>query len=128
MDRRSLDVTDCLAVLRTASIGRLAVTRAALPTVFPVPVEVVGDEVLCWVGHDFMGGARLDGQIVCLGVEQVAPSAVLSHVTLIGEAKPLLAHLDVGGNLPGPSSAAGDWVRLVGDLIEGRAIPWAGPY
>jgi nitroimidazol reductase NimA-like FMN-containing flavoprotein (pyridoxamine 5'-phosphate oxidase superfamily) len=49
IDRNGLEVLDraqCLALLRTATIGRIGTTIGALPTVLPVNFRVVDDQVV----------------------------------------------------------------------------------
>ena len=41
-----LDEAECLALLRTAAIGRVAFTEGALPAIEPVPFRMAGGQVL----------------------------------------------------------------------------------
>ena len=59
IDRNGLEVLDreeCLRLLATATLGRLAITAGALPVVLPVNFCLVGDRIL----FRTVAGSRLD--------------------------------------------------------------------
>ena len=59
VDRNGLEVLDraeCLRLLHTVSLGRIAITSGALPTILPINFRVDGDRILFRTGV----GTKLD--------------------------------------------------------------------
>ncbi|MFB9831947.1 pyridoxamine 5'-phosphate oxidase family protein [Actinoallomurus acaciae] len=87
----------CLALLATASIGRIVHTDRALPAVTPVTFVLDGDVVT--VRAAAMLGAAIGGSIVAFQADDVDPDTLLGwSVTVIGRA------VLTGGPIPRPCS------------------------
>lgn len=89
-DRNGLEVLDreeCLALLATATLGRIGVTMGALPRVFPVNFWFDGGRILVRTGPGTTLDAALRHSVVAFEVDDVDP---LGHagwsVMVTGEA------------------------------------------
>jgi hypothetical protein len=65
---RELDRTECLALLATTNLGRLALTRRALPTIVPARYLVNDERVVIHLSTGLDHVAWLDGEVVALQV------------------------------------------------------------
>jgi nitroimidazol reductase NimA-like FMN-containing flavoprotein (pyridoxamine 5'-phosphate oxidase superfamily) len=77
VDRNGLEVLsreDCLVLLGTAGLGRVAVTNGALPTILPVNFRFDGRQILIRTGR----GTRLDSAtrdaVVAFEADQMDPA------------------------------------------------------
>jgi uncharacterized protein len=66
-----LGVGECLALLRSASVGRLVFTRNALPAIRPVNFALHEDELLLWPPDGLPAGHQ---EIVAFQVDRVGPN------------------------------------------------------
>lgn len=67
---RPLDRADCLALLASRSLGRVAFSENALPAIRPVGYALVGTHVVVRTdAHDL--ARRLDGQVVAFGIDDI---------------------------------------------------------
>ena len=66
----SLSAQECLRLLARRSIGRVAFTERALPSVRPVNYALVGRHIVLRTRGDGLA-ARLDGQVVAFEVDDV---------------------------------------------------------
>ena len=76
VDRNGLEVLDraeCLALLGNATLGRVAVTAGALPTVLPVNFCLDGDEILIRSGAGSKLDAALRNAVVAFEVDDFDP-------------------------------------------------------
>jgi hypothetical protein len=133
VDRNGLEVLgrdECLRLLATATIGRVGLSSAALPSVLPVNFRLVGDRVLFRTSP----GSKLDGAtrnaVVAFEVDDFD---LIEHtgwsVVVIGVARELsedeLADLDprdrvrVARWVPGPDDRM---VAIFCELVSGRRI------
>jgi nitroimidazol reductase NimA-like FMN-containing flavoprotein (pyridoxamine 5'-phosphate oxidase superfamily) len=131
IDRNGLVVLpreECLRLLGTAVIGRVAVTIGALPAVFPVNFVVCGDDVVFRSSPGTKLEAAVDGAVVAFEVDAID---AISHagwsVLVTGRASVLTnpGDLAIAERLPlrgwaesGPSS----FVRIRGEIISGRRL------
>jgi hypothetical protein len=102
-----LSRTECLNLLSSRSLGRVAVSRRALPAILPVAYSLLHDDVVfvSATGPDGLG--ELDGNVIAFEVDDITSLAGAGwSVTVVGVAR-LLDERDP------------DWCH-VGDLVPGR--------
>ena len=132
VDRNGLEVLDrahCLELLHARSVGRIALTIDALPTVLPVNFKVVDDEIVLRTGPGGKLEAATNQAVVAFEVDDFDP---MEHtgwsVVITGIARHVTdpAHLDRLGVHTIPRWAAGpdgdNVVAISTDLISGRRI------
>jgi hypothetical protein len=87
----SLSVGDCLRLLGSAGIGRLAYTQAALPAVRPVTFTLGGDDVLIPVhaGSPLVGAVR--GAVVAFEADAYDAGRAGWTVTVVGPSRVVAA-------------------------------------
>jgi hypothetical protein len=97
IDRNGLEVLDeqeCLALLGSATLGRVAITAGALPTILPVNYRLAGSTVLFRTGRGTKLDAATANNVVAFEVDDFDP---IGHtgwsVNLIGVARDLEAVL-----------------------------------
>ena len=123
-----LDEGTCLALAATRPIGRVAVTVAALPAVFPVNHVIVGRDVYFRTGEGTKLAAASRHSVVAFQVDDFDTVAHAGwSVQIIGVADDATEdELGVAGfRLPVEAWARGRrerLVRITGDLITGRRI------
>jgi hypothetical protein len=137
VDRNGLEVLDrseCLTLLRTATLGRIAVTFGALPVILPVNFRLVDDQVVFRTGI----GTKLDAAtcetIVAFEVDELDP---LSHagwsVVVTGYATevtdPTARVAMASANIPRWAPSDGErFISVSTEMITGRRInPELGP-
>lgn len=88
MDRlQALSRAECLQLLSTSSLGRVAFTERALPAIRPVNFALVGSHIVLHTESDGLG-RRLDGQIVAFEVDDIDGEAGTGwSVVLTGTAR-----------------------------------------
>jgi nitroimidazol reductase NimA-like FMN-containing flavoprotein (pyridoxamine 5'-phosphate oxidase superfamily) len=92
-----LDDAECLALLRTATVGRLAYTEGALPAVQPVPFVLGNGEVFIPTHPGSRVAAASRGAVVALAVDDVDLRARTGwSVTVVGPARLIADHTEVG--------------------------------
>jgi nitroimidazol reductase NimA-like FMN-containing flavoprotein (pyridoxamine 5'-phosphate oxidase superfamily) len=115
MDRlQPLTRDECLALLTSKSLGRVAFTQRALPAIRPVNYALVGHHIVLQTQADGLG-RRLDGQIVAFEVDDMDSDAGTGwSVVLTGAARLL--------RTPGELTrlAALPWVSLAGEGHDAR--------
>ncbi|MEV6824793.1 pyridoxamine 5'-phosphate oxidase family protein [Amycolatopsis sp. NPDC051102] len=120
-----LDRQQCLALLRTASLGRVIFTHRAMPAVRPVRFTVVDDAVVFAVpaGSSLYAGAR-DAVVAFEADEFAADTGAGWYVSLLGRAAESGA-VDVGDiacACPGPVRAGHRFLRVPAETISGHRI------
>jgi nitroimidazol reductase NimA-like FMN-containing flavoprotein (pyridoxamine 5'-phosphate oxidase superfamily) len=126
VDRNGLEVLDrdeCLRLLATATIGRIAISRGALPMVLPVSYELRGDRVLlCARSGTALAGAT--GAVVAFEADAIDPQ---SHdgwsVMVVGVARHAGDAGEEDHSVPGHLArwgGAGDLVEVSTELTSGR--------
>jgi nitroimidazol reductase NimA-like FMN-containing flavoprotein (pyridoxamine 5'-phosphate oxidase superfamily) len=76
IDRNGLEVLDrgeCLRLLRTVSLGRIAITTGALPTILPINFRVEGDRILFRTGVGTKLDAATRGAVVAFETDAFDP-------------------------------------------------------
>ena len=127
-DRQGLSVLDeetCSELLRSARLGRVALSHRALPLILPVAFGKLDRDVIFSVGPGLLARAADEGQIVCFETDWADPEMLSAwSVSVIGQLSVLVEpcsirraqHLDLG-----PWSAKrGTFVQLSPHLISGR--------
>jgi hypothetical protein len=127
-----LDEAECLALLRSASIGRVAFTEGALPAIQPVPFRLDGRQVLIPTrsGSRVAGASR--GAVLALGVDEVGPDRTGWAVTVVGPSRLIGDPADVAAlDRPGLRwwDLADDrcYVAIAVLLVRGRRAGRAAP-
>ncbi|MCR6483898.1 pyridoxamine 5'-phosphate oxidase family protein [Amycolatopsis sp. OK19-0408] len=120
-----LDRAQCLALLRTASLGRVIFTHRAMPAVRPVRFTVVDDAVVFAVptGSPLYAGAR-DAVVAFEADDFAADFGAGWYVSLLGRAT------ESGGTdgdaiaclCPCPSLAGRRFLRIPVEAITGHRI------
>jgi nitroimidazol reductase NimA-like FMN-containing flavoprotein (pyridoxamine 5'-phosphate oxidase superfamily) len=132
VDRNGLEVLDrdeCLQLLKQATLGRVAVTTAALPTVLPVNFRLAGQRIIFRTGTGTKLAAATRNAVVAFEVDDINP---LDHtgwsVVITGIARPIIdphdrAALDNLGIPRWAPGTDGHLVEISLDLVSGRRIP-----
>jgi nitroimidazol reductase NimA-like FMN-containing flavoprotein (pyridoxamine 5'-phosphate oxidase superfamily) len=133
VDRNGLEVLgrdECLRLLATATIGRVGLSSAALPSVLPVNFRLVGDRVLFRTGRGSKLDAATRNAVVAFEVDDFD---LMDHtgwsVVVVGVARDMtddeVAELDardrvrVARWVPGPDDRM---VAVFCELVSGRRI------
>jgi nitroimidazol reductase NimA-like FMN-containing flavoprotein (pyridoxamine 5'-phosphate oxidase superfamily) len=132
IDRNGLEVLgrdECLRLLGTAALGRLALTSGALPTILPVNFWFDGERILILTAAGSKLDAAMHGAIVAFEVDDFDP---LYHhgwsVVVTGEAMTVTDADEVASARAGRLSRwapSGDAkvIAISTDLVSGR---WLG--
>jgi uncharacterized protein len=126
--RDVLDEAECLDLLATAAIGRVAFTEAALPAIQPVPYRLSGAEILIpsRVGCAVTAASRR--AVLAFSVDDVhVPDCSGWTVTVVGPSRVISAPADVAeldGTGARPPDGAGDrcYIAIAVRLVHGRRI------
>jgi nitroimidazol reductase NimA-like FMN-containing flavoprotein (pyridoxamine 5'-phosphate oxidase superfamily) len=130
IDRNGLEILDrdtCLQLLRGATVGRVAVTANALPSVLPVNFLVIDDQVVFRTAAGSKLEAATQHSVVAFEVDDFDP---VSHtgwsVVVTGVARPLKDdEIDATTKLHIPRWAPGNDGHVVAistERITGRRI------
>jgi nitroimidazol reductase NimA-like FMN-containing flavoprotein (pyridoxamine 5'-phosphate oxidase superfamily) len=133
VDRNGLEVLgpeECLRLLRTAAIGRVGLSSAALPSVLPVNFRLVGDRILFRTGWGSKLDAATRNAVVAFEVDDFD---VVDHtgwsVLVVGVARDLLEdevdEIDPAERARIERWASGPDDRMVAiscELVSGRRI------
>ena len=133
VDRNGLEILErdeCLRLLRTASVGRIAVTIHALPVILPVNFLLDGERILIRTTEGTKLYAAASGAVVAFEVDEVERFGHAGwSVSITGLAKLVVDPLDLaridGLSLARWAPAEGDHVIAIStDLVAGRRIPY----
>jgi uncharacterized protein len=122
---RDLDHTECLALLATTNLGRLALTRRALPMIVPARYLVYDDRVVIHLstGLDHIGW--IDGEVVALQVSAFDDDQIHGWtVSITGAAHgtPDPTHIEDHPNAPWIPRGGGDLITLSTDVMRGERL------
>jgi nitroimidazol reductase NimA-like FMN-containing flavoprotein (pyridoxamine 5'-phosphate oxidase superfamily) len=132
VDRNGLEVLDrdeCLRLLDGATLGRVGVTAAALPSVLPVNFRLAGDRIVFRTGRGTKLAAATRNAVVAFEVDDIDPVRHTGwSVVVTGVARPVIdaGELAVLQERDIPRWAAGDDGHVVEvsiELVSGRRIP-----
>jgi uncharacterized protein len=118
---------ECLRLLETAKIGRVAVCQGAVPAVMPVAYALVGGEVMFFTGSGVKLNAALQTQSVAFEVDHIDIDKqsgwsvlVVGQATAAGEAS--TARAEAVGLYPWAAGPRHHLVRIRPELISGRRL------
>jgi len=132
VDRNGLEVLDreeCLRLLERATLGRVGVTTAALPSVLPVNFRLAGDRIVFRTGTGTKLAAATRNAVVAFEVDDIDP---VNHtgwsVVVTGVARPVvdpddLARLNGLGIARWAAGDDGHVVEVSLEIVSGRRIP-----
>lgn len=126
--QETLDVHECVDLLRRNSRGRVALSVDALPTIVPVSYGFVDSGIVMCAGGVTHPLAAVRDTVVAFEVDEVDPHDGAGWSVLVRGLARELDQLDVGELWP---SAAPSWfgsdprplVSLTVDLISSRRLP-----
>jgi nitroimidazol reductase NimA-like FMN-containing flavoprotein (pyridoxamine 5'-phosphate oxidase superfamily) len=131
VDRNGFEVLsrqECLRLLGTTGVGRLAVTTAALPTILPVGFHFDGSRILIRTGRGTPLGAATRNAVVAFEVDDISPSSETGwSVVVTGVARELTGVDERATAMLTPRCrwVSGDGDRVVGistDIVSGRRL------
>lgn len=123
-----LDEGECLALLSSASLGRVAVSMGALPVIFPVNYVVVEGAVLFRTGAGTKLAAATDNAVVAFEVDSFDEGEHSGWSVLVVGAAGVVsdpAELEAASRLPLVPWADGrrdHYVRVPVEFVSGRRI------
>jgi len=123
-----LDDAECLALMRTASIGRVAYTEGALPAVQPVSFVLGDGEVFVPTRPGSKVAAASRGAVVAFEVDDVdVRSRTGWNVTVVGPSRVIadpaeVRRLDERGVRPWAPGGSHCYIGIAVRLVRGRRI------
>lgn len=117
----------CLDLVASESVGRVAVSVAALPAIFPVNYQLLGGDVFFLTGDGMKSHAAVEGAVVGFEVDHIdAEHRTGWSVMMVGQAR-LVADEDRAalGNLhlsPWARGHRSHLVTLHPEFVSGRRI------
>jgi len=123
-----LDQRECLRLLASVPVGRVAFTDRALPAIQPVNFVLDGSDVILRTGVGSKLGLAIRRAVVAFEADDFDPE---THggwsVTLLGEARAVTdpAEIERLARLPLPAWAPGPretYIRIAGRYVSGRRI------
>jgi uncharacterized protein len=122
-----LDEPECLRLMGTCPVGRVALTIGGLPAVFPVNFALVDGDIVFRTGTGTKLSAALDKTIVGFEVDAIDPTYHEGwSVLAVGRAEEMVPNGgDPADHLPVAPWAGGDRkhvVRIRPEFISGRRI------
>jgi nitroimidazol reductase NimA-like FMN-containing flavoprotein (pyridoxamine 5'-phosphate oxidase superfamily) len=137
IDRNGLEVLErdeCLRLLTTATIGRVAITVGALPVVLPVNFRLVDERIVFRTSVGTKLDAATQNAIVAFEVDDIDP---LSHsgwsVVTVGQAREVTDPTELvelaSANIPRWARSRQDrTVEISTEMISGRRLDPALPF
>jgi uncharacterized protein len=123
-----LDEDECLRLLRTAVIGRLAFTEEALPAIQPVSFLVDGGRILIPTRFGSKVAAASRGAVVAFEVDEFDPGDHTGwNVTVVGPSRVIadpaeVAGLDDLGARPWVPAERSCYIAIPIRLVRGRRV------
>jgi nitroimidazol reductase NimA-like FMN-containing flavoprotein (pyridoxamine 5'-phosphate oxidase superfamily) len=124
-----LSRSECLALVRSTSVGRVGLSVQALPVVLPVNFATDGENVIFRTGPGTKLDAAVVGTVVAFEVDGVDTEHEVGWSVLIrGMAREVTdaEELDRARALPlrawGQGEAADRYVRVAPELVSGRRV------
>ena len=115
---------ECLGLVESEQVGRVALSIGALPAIFPVNYQMVGGDIIFRTGEGVKRRAALAGTVVGFEVDRIDPARQQGwSVLVIGMATEITG--EAPENLTASPWAAGErphWVRVRPEFISGRRI------
>ena len=123
-----LDRADCLALMRSVTLGRVVFTDRALPAIQPVHFVLDGDDVIIATTPGSKLASAMRGAIVAFETDAFESGSRWGwSVTMIGQARAVrvATEIDRLSRLPLRSWAPGQhdyFIRIRGECVSGRRI------
>jgi nitroimidazol reductase NimA-like FMN-containing flavoprotein (pyridoxamine 5'-phosphate oxidase superfamily) len=123
-----LDREDCLALMRSVTLGRVVFTERALPAIQPVHFVLDGDDVIIAATPGSKLASATRGTIVAFEADAFESGTRSGwSVTMIGQARAVRVATEIErlSRLPLRSWAPGChdyFIRIRGDYVSGRRI------
>jgi nitroimidazol reductase NimA-like FMN-containing flavoprotein (pyridoxamine 5'-phosphate oxidase superfamily) len=122
-----LDEPECLRLIETVRIGRVAIARGAIPAVFPVTFTRVGSDIMFFTGPGTKLDAAREGRMVSFEVDEIDPLAEQGwSVLLVGRAElasdALKARVQALGVYPWAPGERRSLVRIRPEFVSGRRV------
>jgi nitroimidazol reductase NimA-like FMN-containing flavoprotein (pyridoxamine 5'-phosphate oxidase superfamily) len=123
-----LDREDCLALMRSVTLGRVVFTDRALPAIQPVHFVLDGNDVIIATTPGSKLAAATRGAIVAFETDQFESGSRSGwSVTMIGQARAVRTPTEIDrlSRLPLRSWVTGRhdyFIRIRGDHVSGRRI------
>lgn len=118
----------CLELLSREAVGRIAVSMAALPAIFPVNFGMVDGDVMFLTGDGVKANAAIAGNVVGFEVDHLDPEhrtgwsvLIVGRARLVGPEE--RAHLGELNLSPWAGGNKSHLVRIHPEFISGRRIP-----
>lgn len=122
---RELDRTECLALLATTNLGRLALTRRALPMIVPARYVVSDERAVIHLSTGLDHVAWLDGEVVALQVSAFDETQTYGWsvcVTGAAHGTPDPGRTQDHPKAPWIATGGGDLITLSTDIIHGQRL------
>jgi nitroimidazol reductase NimA-like FMN-containing flavoprotein (pyridoxamine 5'-phosphate oxidase superfamily) len=119
---------ECLRLLATAPVGRVALSMGALPVVLPVNFVLDGESVVFRTGEGTKHEAAVSNTVVAFEVDQIDPlyhsgwSVLVTGVANVVTAPTEVTRLAALPLRPWADGQRGYYVRISGDRITGRRL------
>jgi nitroimidazol reductase NimA-like FMN-containing flavoprotein (pyridoxamine 5'-phosphate oxidase superfamily) len=123
-----LSPEQCHDLLRRSTVGRVAVTVAALPAIFPVNYAVLEGQIVFRTGEGTKLRAALERAVVAFQIDHIdEPTASGWSVMAVGRADRMTDPDDIVaaerlGLLPFAAGQRSDFVTIHPEFISGRRI------
>jgi len=118
-DEDGLTTAECWELVRSMSVGRLALSISALPAILPVQYYVDGDELAVCLGHFAVAGRSIDDAVVAFAVDNVSATSDGWTVQVQGTAR---TEKVLGTPTQCGQPTAGQIVHLEPVIITGHRI------
>lgn len=122
-----LDERECLRLLGTVRLGRVAISRGEVPVVLPVNFALVGGEIMFFTGLGSKLNAALQGRTVAFEVDEIDVESESGWSVLVaGRAEPAegpsRARAEALGLYPWAAGDRHQLVRIRMEFISGRRL------
>jgi nitroimidazol reductase NimA-like FMN-containing flavoprotein (pyridoxamine 5'-phosphate oxidase superfamily) len=122
-----LDESECLRLLGTVRVGRVAINRGAIPVVLPVTFALVGGDIMFFTGTGTKLNAALEGGPVAFEVDDIDVDAESGwSVLVVGRAVPAdgwsRAQAEALGLYAWAAGERHHLVRIRREFVSGRRV------
>ncbi|MFN8052572.1 MAG: pyridoxamine 5'-phosphate oxidase family protein [Acidimicrobiales bacterium] len=118
-DSDDIPEAQCWDLLRSVSIGRLALSIAALPTILPVQYFVEGDELAICLGHHTISERAVNDAIVAFSADSILANTTGWSVQAMGTSR-MAGSRHERSDCGQPSG--GQIVRLQPAVVSGQRV------
>ncbi len=131
-DRTGLEIlsrADCLGLLATRRVGRVAATYGALPVILPVPYRLLDDDVIFVTDTGSRARTSTYEAVIAFEVDDLDPLSRTGWSVLalgmgrrVSEDDPMWPGVVALGLQPWEQHQAGSMIRLRTDRLSGRRL------